>query len=195
MKTALHQILFSITSVLILTALQPVGRAAEAYKIDPIHSSIVFKIGHLGIAPVYGRFNDISGTITADKENPAKSSVEFTVPVESLDTRVAKRDQHLKSPDFFNAKQFPVMTFKSKEVKEAGKDTYQITGDLTLHGVTKPLTINFKKGGEAKGMEGEYRAGGETQFTIKRSDYAMNFMLNAIGDEVTVMLAIEGIRQ
>ncbi|MDB6153719.1 MAG: YceI family protein [Chthoniobacteraceae bacterium] len=171
------------------------AHAADVYKIDPVHTSIGFKIGHLGVSNIYGRFNDVFGTVTFDKEAPAKSAVEFSIPVESVDTHVEKRDQHLKSPDFFNAKQFPLMTFKSTAVKQKAADLYEITGDFTLHGVTKPITVDFKKIGEGKGMQNEFRAGGETQFTIKRSDFGMDFMPKAVSDEVTVMIAIEGIKQ
>ena len=142
----------------------------------------------------YGRFNDVSGTVVLDKADPSKSSVELTIPVESVDTHNEKRDQHLKSPDFFNAKQFPVMTFKSKQVESSG-DTYKVTGDFTLHGVTKPLTLEIKKVGEGKGMEGEIRGGGETHFTIKRSDYGMNFMQGPLGDEINIVVSLEGIKQ
>lgn len=171
------------------------ARAGEVYKIDPVHSSVGFKVGHMGISNIYGRFNDVSGSVTFDKETPSKSAVEFTIPVESIDTRVEKRDQHLKSPDFFNAKQFPLMTFKSTEVKKSGDDLYQVTGNFTLRGITKAITVEFKKIGEGKGMQNEFRAGGETQFTIKRSDFGMAFMPQAISDEVTVTLAVEGIKQ
>jgi len=195
MKTPLNKILLVLTSTLVLAGIGATSRGADVYKVDSVHSSIVFRIKHLGVVNVYGRFNEISGTVIFDKENPSKTALDFSVPVESIDTHVPKRDQHLKSPDFFNAKEFPVITFKSKEVKKTDADTYQITGDLTLHGVTKSLAIDFKKGGEAKGMQNEFRSGGETQFTIKRSDYGMNFMLNGVGDEVTVMVAVEGVRQ
>ena len=195
MKTPLNKILLSLTSTILFADIGATARGADLYKVDAVHSSVVFRVKHLGVVHVYGRFNEISGTITFDKENPSKSAVDFTVPVESIDTHVQKRDQHLKSPDFFNAKEFPIVTFKSKEVKKTGEDIYQMTGDFTLHGVTKSLTIDFKKGGEAKGMQNEYRSGGETQFTIKRSDYGMNFMLNGVGDEVNVMVAIEGVRK
>ena len=121
--------------------------AAETYKLDPVHSSVLFKAKHLNVADFYGRFNDFSGTVTFDNENPSKSSVNLEVKVESLDTHEAKRDQHLKSPDFFNAKQFPVIAFKSTKVEKAGADSYKVTGDFTLHGVTKPVTVEFKKTG------------------------------------------------
>ena len=167
---------------------------ADTFKIDPVHSSMAFSVKHLGVSDFYGRFNDISGQVVFDKDDPSKNSVEVTIPTESIDTKNEKRDQHLKSPDFFNAKQFPTIVFKSKSVEGSG-DTYKATGDLTLHGVTKPLTLEIKRGPEAKGMEDEIRAGGETRFTIKRSDFGMNFMQGALGDEVTVFLSLEGVKQ
>jgi polyisoprenoid-binding protein YceI len=167
---------------------------ADTFKIDPVHSSIVFSIKHLGVTDFYGRFNDVSGQVVFDKADPAKSSVELTIPVESIDTHFAKRDQHLKSPDFFNAKQFPAIVFKSKSVEGSGEN-YKVSGDLNLHGVTKPLTLDIKRGPDGKGPEGEIRGGGETQFAIKRSDFGMNFMQGALGDEVTVFLSLEGVKQ
>jgi polyisoprenoid-binding protein YceI len=168
--------------------------AADTFKIDPVHSSVVFSVMYLGVSNFYGRFNDVSGTVVLDKADPSKSSVELTIPVESVDTHNEKRDQVLRSPDFFNAKQFPVMAFKSKQVESSG-DTYKVTGDFTLHGVTKPLTLEIKKGGEGKGMEGEIRGGGETHFTIKRSDYGMNFMQGPLGDEINIVVSLNGIKQ
>jgi polyisoprenoid-binding protein YceI len=167
---------------------------ADTFKIDPVHSSIVFSIKHLGVTDFYGRFNDISGQVVFDTADPAKSSVELTIPVESIDTHYEKRDQHLKSPDFFNAKQFPAIVFKSKSVEGSGEN-YKVTGDLNLHGVTKPLTLEIKRGPDGKGPEGEIRGGGTTHFTIKRSDFGMNFMQGALGDEVTVFLSLEGVKQ
>jgi len=116
------------------------------------------------------------------------------VPVESLDTHNAKREQSLKSPDFFDAKQFPTLTFKITKVEGSG-DMLKVSGDLTIHGVTKLLTVDFKKGGEGKGVFGEMRGGGETRFTIKRSDFGMNFEQGEIGDEVAVILSVEGVKK
>ena len=132
--------------------------------------------------------------MTFDAADPSKSSVELTVPVESVDTRNEKRDQHLKSPDFFNAAQFPTITFKSNKIEGTG-DTYKITGDLTIHGVTKPVTAEFKKGAENKGQKGEVRGGGEARFTIKRSDYDMKFMVGPLGDDVNIILSLEGAKE
>jgi polyisoprenoid-binding protein YceI len=188
------RLLSPLLSVLFLAA-PTIINAADSYKIDPVHSSVLFKVKHLGVSYVHGRFNDISGTVVFDEENAANGSIDATIKTESVDTHVAARDRNLRSPDFLDVKQFPEMTFKSREVKKSGNDTFEVTGDFTLHGVTKPLTVKLTKIGEGKGMEDEYRAGGETQFTIKRSDFGMTYMLPGVGDEITVILSLEGIRQ
>src|SRR5438270_4744460 len=182
-------IVFAILSAFVLFA-----NAADTFKVDPVHTFVLFSVQHLGIANTYGRFNDISGTVVFDRDNPSKSSVELSVPVESLDTHSAKREQSLKSPDFFDAKQFPTMTFKSTKVEGRG-DTLKVSGDLTVHGVTKPMTVDFKKGGEGKGVFGEMRGGGETHFMIRRSDFGMNFEQGEVGDEVNIILSLEGIKK
>src|SRR5438094_9469231 len=182
-------IVFAILSAFVLSA-----NAADTFKVDPVHTFVLFSVQHLGIASTYGRFNDISGIVVFDKDNPSKSSVELSVPVESLDTHNSIRDKSLKSPEFFDAKQFPAMTFKSTKVEGTG-DTLKVSGDLTIHGVTKPLTVDFKKGGEGKGVFGEMRGGGETRFTIKRSDFGMNFEQGEVGNEVTIILSVEGIKK
>jgi polyisoprenoid-binding protein YceI len=184
----------SIIVLALIIALVLSANAADTFKVDPVHSFVLFSVQHLGVANTYGRFNDISGTVVFDKDNPSKSSVELSVPVESVDTNSAKRDQSLKSPDYFNAKQYPTLTFKSTKVEGSG-DTLKVSGDLTIHGVTRSLTVDFKKGGEGKGVFGEARGGGETRFTIKRSDFGMNFQQDLIGDAVTIILSLEGIKQ
>ena len=155
---------------------------------------MLFKAKHLNVADFYGRFNEIAGTVTFDAADPSKSSVELTVPVESVDTHNDKRNQHLKSPDFFNAKQFPTVSFKSTKIEGTG-NIYKVSGDLAIHGVTKPITIEFRRGADGKGGQGETRGGGETKFTIKRSDYDMKYMVGAVGDEVNLIIGLEGIKQ
>jgi polyisoprenoid-binding protein YceI len=182
------------TLVALISAFVLSASAADTFKLDPVHTFVLFSVQHLRIANTYGRFNDIAGTVVFDKDNPSKSSVELSVPIESLDTHNSIRDKSLKSPDFFDAKQFPTMTFKSTKVEGNG-DTLKVSGDLTIHGVTKPMTVDFKKGGEGKGVFGEMRGGGETRFTIKRSDFGMNFQQGAIGDEVNIALSLEGIKK
>jgi polyisoprenoid-binding protein YceI len=180
--------------VALVSAFVVSANAADTFKVDSVHSFVLFGVQHLGIANTYGRFNDISGTVVFDKDNPSKSSVELSVPIESLDTHNSIRDRSLKSPDFFNAKQFPTMTFKSTQVEGSG-ETLKVSGDLTIRGVTKPLTVDFKKGGEGKGVFGEMRGGGETRFTIKRSEFGMNFQQGAVGDEVSIILSLEGVKK
>ena len=186
-----------LTKHILITILSSIGLTAygaDTYKVDPTHSSVIFSVKHMGVSDFYGAFKQISGTVNLDTADPAKSAVELTIPVESVDTRNEKRDQHLKSPDFFNAAQFPTITFKSTKV-EANGGNYKVTGDLTLHGVTKPLTVEFKKGGESKGQKGEVKTGGETRFTIKRSDFDMKFMNGPLGDDVNIILSLEGAKE
>jgi polyisoprenoid-binding protein YceI len=168
--------------------------AADTFKIDPVHSSVIFSVKHNGVTDFYGDFKEVTGTVTFDSADSSKSIVEVSISAESVDTRNEKRDQHLKSPDFFNSKQFPTLTFKSTKVEGTG-DVYKVTGDLTIHGVTKPVTVDFKRGADGKGGKGEVRGGGETRFTIKRSDYGMAFMQGPVGDDVNIVLSLEGVKQ
>lgn len=168
-------------------------RAAETYDVDKSHSSILFRVKHLGVSYAYGRFNDFSGTVVVDAD-AAKCSVEIVAKTESVDSNDAKRDQHLKSPDFFNVKQFPALSFKSTKVAISG-EKYEVTGDLTMKGVTKPLTVVLDRVGSGKDPWGGYRTGFEGTFTVKRSDFGMNYMPDGIGDEVKILISIEGIRK
>jgi polyisoprenoid-binding protein YceI len=179
---------------LLFTASNPVA-AADVYKVDPVHSAISFKIKHLGISYVRGRFNNAAGTITFDPKVPAKSSVEISVKVDDIDTFNAKRDKHLRSPDFFHAKKYPLITFRSETVKSAGEGTYEVGGQLSFHGVTRPLTVQVTHIGSVKDPWGGYRAGFETEFKVKRSDFGMTKLMNSAGDEVHLSINIEGIRK
>jgi polyisoprenoid-binding protein YceI len=168
--------------------------AADTYAVDPVHSSFSFSVSHLGISDVHGRFNDVSGTFTLDTDAPAKSSFTLTIQVASIDTAVKKRDDHLRSPDFFDAKKYPTMTFKSTAVK-AVAGGYQVTGDLTLHGVTKSVTFTLKGGKTAEFPKGMKRIGFTTALTIKRSDFGMKTMIPAVGDEVRITIGMEGVKK
>lgn len=169
--------------------------AEESLQIDGVHSTMVFKIKHLGTANFYGRFNDISGKLVLGSGDPAKDSMEVQVKAESVDTGNEKRDQHLKGPDFFNAKQFPAIAFKSKAVKADGDKGYQVNGELTLHGVTKPLEVKVERVGSSKDARMGERSGFETTFTIKRSDYGMKTMVGPLGDEVQITLSVEAVKK
>jgi polyisoprenoid-binding protein YceI len=165
------------------------------YKIDPAHSVAYFEVGHAGgVSRFMGRFNDISGDLTVDA--PEKSKISVAVRVDSVDTKVEALDKHLKSPDFFNAVQFPTMTFSSNTVKlnAAGEGT--VAGNLSLHGVTKPVTFNLKQIGTGSGPKGDTRVGYVAKSTIKRSDFGMNYGVpKAATDEVELTINIEAIKQ
>ncbi|MGZ3724025.1 MAG: YceI family protein, partial [Bdellovibrionales bacterium] len=157
---------------------------ADTYKIDPAHTSIVFKISHLGFSHVYGMIPGAEGKFTIDEAKPEKSSLELTLKADQITTNDKKRDEHLHSPDFFNVKQFPVISFKSKTVKKSGKN-FEIAGDLTMHGVTKPVTFTFNQLATGKDPWGNVRTGGDATFKVKRSDFGMTFMNEPgkVGDE------------
>lgn len=171
------------------------AQAADTYTVDPVHTAALFKVKHVGVSYTYGRFNDVSGTVVFDAANPAASKVDITIQAGSVDTHSEKRDAHLANPDFFDAKQFPVLKFVSSSFKKVSDNTFEVAGDFTLHGVTKPITITAVKIGEGKDPWGGYRIGFESTFTIKRSDYGMTKMMEAVGDEVTVTFATEAIKK
>jgi polyisoprenoid-binding protein YceI len=192
------------TTALSITALFTLGAsltapataaAAETYVIDPVHSAIIFKINHLGVSNAYGMFEDFEGEVTFDEENPANSKINLTVNTASVDTNNEKRDEHLRSTDFFSSQEFPTATFESTEVSSAGDGIYEVTGDLTLLGVTKPVTLDFQEIGKGEGMQGETRRGGEGTVSFKRSDFGMTKYIEegVLGDETTLIIALEGI--
>ncbi len=186
----------ALLSLLLLPAAAPSPpppRALESWVVDGGHSSLVFKIRHMGVSNFYGRFNELSGRI-ALADNAAQSSVNFSVQAASVDTHVDKRDQHLKSPDFFSVKEFPTIEFKSTSVKPAGDGAFDVAGKLTLHGVTRDLSVKVQETGR-RAADGEEpgMAGFETRFSIQRSDFGMDYGIErgSLGDEVEIVLAVE----
>ena len=164
--------------------------ASGTYPIDPVHSSVVFGVKHLGVASFYGTFNEIKGSFTLDEKEPGKGTVEIEIPVASIDTRNEKRDAHLKSADFFSAAEFPTIHFKSKKVEKA-EGGYKLSGDLTLHGVTKPISFVATLVGTSH--EKGTRTGFDVDTSIRRSEFGMSYMLpDGLGDEVRLLLGIEG---
>jgi polyisoprenoid-binding protein YceI len=168
---------------------------ADDYKVDPVHSSVIFRIKHANVSFFYGRFNDKQGTVTVDESDPSKDSFDISIKTESFDSNNPARDKHVKSADFFSAQEFPTIHFKSTSVKPVGDNKLEVTGDLTLHGTTKPITVTMDRIGTADVPRMGRRTGFETTFTIKRSDYGMNKMLDVLGDEVTLMVGIEAAKQ
>ena len=166
----------------------------KQYVIDGSHTSAVFSIQHLGISRTYGMFRKVGGQFSLDPKNAANSSFEVTIDVESIDTNDAKRDEHLKAADFFNTKQFPDIVFKATKV-ELTKEELKLTGDFTMHGVTRKVTLPFKKGGEAVDPFGNSRIGFSGEFTLKRSDYGMKSLVGPVADEVAIEISFEGLLQ
>jgi polyisoprenoid-binding protein YceI len=171
------------------------GGATGTYKIDTVHSTVIFMTKHMTVGNAYGRFNDVSGTVTIDEADPTKSKIDLLIKAESLDTANEKRDQHLEGPDFFNVKEFPQITFKSTAIKAGADKKFNVTGDLTLHGVTKPVTAEVEFYGVAKGPRGGEVGAGEARLKIKRSEFGVSYGPQMIGDEVTVIASLEGAKQ
>jgi polyisoprenoid-binding protein YceI len=180
-------------ALLLSLAAAPSARADE-YVLDDAHSGVNFKISHLGLSWTFGRFKDVSGTCTLDAAAPAKSAFNLSIKTDSIDTNNQKRDDHLKSPDFFNAAQFPALTFKSTAVKPV-EGGLEVTGDLTMHGVTKPVTFTLKGGKTAEFPKGVQRTGYSTELTLKRSDFGMDKFLEAVGDEVFITISFEATKK
>lgn len=167
--------------------------SAESFTVEPSHTAVIFSISHFGYSFTYGRFNKTEGRFALNRETPAASLFQFSIDVSSVDTNDVKRDEHLRGADFFNAPQFPAITFQSTSVKKSEKG-YDVTGNLTLHGVTKEVTLPLVAMGEGKGPYGKYRAGMNFQLQIKRSDFGMKNMVGPIGDNVAITASFEGIR-
>lgn len=187
-------------SAIALASLLSAGAAsaaapAGAYKIDPVHSVAYFEVGHAGgISRFMGRFNDMSGDLVVD--TPEKSKIRVDVKVDSVDTRNEGLDKHLKSPDFFNAVQFPTLSFVSSAVTLNGGGEGTVAGNLTLHGVTKPVTFKLKEIGAGPGPRGDSRVGYTASTTIKRSDFGIAYGIpKAATDEVDLRINIEAIKQ
>jgi polyisoprenoid-binding protein YceI len=170
------------------------------YRIDPAHSIIGFAIRHLEINWVEGRFKDFTGTIRYDESDVTKSSVEFTAKVESIDTGVERRDNHLRTADFFEVAKYPELSFKSTSVERKGKDRYVLNGDFTLKGVTKQVSLPFTITGAVKDPQGNTRFGINAQTKINRRDYGITWgkpLENGgidVGNEVTIDLQLEAVK-
>ncbi|NUQ00431.1 MAG: YceI family protein [Armatimonadetes bacterium] len=182
-----------VLSVFALT----VGRAGQAeatsYKVDPAHSFVMFHVGHLGVGHVHGRFNEFTGSFSFDPASPAASAVNMEVKTASVDTGVEKRDDHLRTADFLEVEAYPTMTFKSTAVSKLTDDIYEVRGDFSLHGVTRPVTAVVVHLGSLQDQQGNPRAGFKANLMIRRSDFGMTKMIPAAGDLVSITIAVEGV--
>lgn len=172
----------------------PTTAAAKAYQVDGVHSSVVFKVQHVGLNHVYGRFNTFTGTFSMDSSAPEKGSFEISVDAASIDTNQTLRNEHLRDEKYFNTAKHPAITFKSTEISRGTGDTYTLKGDITLRGVTKPITAELKFMGPKELPRLGVRAGAEATFVIKRSDFGMNEGVKEgmLGDEVELIVSLQG---
>ena len=173
------------------SAQAPAG--ARSFTVDAVHSKALFRVMQMGAGQFWGRFNDVSGTYSFDPSNLATAKFDITIAIESVDSGNGDLDKHLRSPDFFAAKDFPTMTFRSTGLEGASATGGMLKGDLTMKGVTKPVTAKLEFTGMSDMGRG-MKSGFEATFTIKRSDFGITYGVDkgAIGDEVRVTVALEG---
>jgi len=166
------------------------------YKVDALHSGVFFSIRHMGVSNFVGRFNEFEGAFNLDWESPDSSMMHIEVSAGSVDTNNKKRDTHIRSNDFFNAKQFPKMIFEGTHFKKTASDHMEITGDLTFLGLTKEITVHTDLIGEGETRQG-YKMGIDTQFVFNRTDFNNSTYVEegALGDEVRLMVNFVGVRQ
>jgi polyisoprenoid-binding protein YceI len=202
MKLAKLSHLFAGALLAATVSLAPSFASAQStWKLDPAHSHAEFAVRHMGLSNVRGRFSNINGVITFDEKDLSKSSVNATIDTTTVDTGVAQRDGHLKSPDFFDVAKFPTMTFASKSVAKSG-DEYLVTGDLTLHGVTKSVVLHMDAPDkEQAGMDGKPHRGFSATTSIHRQDFGLVWAGTlksgeaVVGDDVKITLDVEAAQQ
>jgi polyisoprenoid-binding protein YceI len=177
------------------------GAQTSTWKIDPAHSEAEFSVKHMGISNVHGRFGNVNGTVIIDDSDSSKSSANATIDTSTVDTGVAQRDAHLKSPDFFEVAKYPAMTFVSKQITKSG-DSLQVVGDLTLHGVTKSVTLQVEgPSKEQADPYGKIRRGLSASTTVHRQDFGLVWQGTlksgdtVVGDDVKIELNVEMIKQ
>jgi polyisoprenoid-binding protein YceI len=185
-------------SRLFLTLITALAMAATAaaqagtWQIDPNHSSAQFSVRHLGVSTVRGAFMKVAGSAKHDPADPSKDSLEATIDTNSVDTRVQMRDNDLRSPNFFDVQKYPTITFHSKSTKVAGAGKLQITGDLTIHGVTKEVVLDVDGPSAAiKDPWGNQRIGASAATKINRQDFGVSGAPGVVGDEITITIDVE----
>lgn len=169
--------------------------AAERYDFEPTHTQVHFSYKHMGFSTVQARFKSISGHVNLDAEDWTQSSVEASISMSGIDSGVPKLDEHLKGPDFFDVARFPSATFKSTRIEKSGERQLLVHGDLTLHGVTRPVTLQVTVNNVgAHPMAKVPAAGFDAQVTVKRSDFGMDKYVPAVSDEVNIQITVEALQ-
>jgi polyisoprenoid-binding protein YceI len=174
---------------------------ADTWLIDPSHSAATFSVRHMMVSNVRGEFGKMVGTINYDPKSPAKSTVEVTIDATSINTREPQRDQHLKSPDFFDVQKYPTITFKSTKVEQVAPGKLRLTGDLTMHGVTKPVVLEVDGPSAPINAFGGTRWGASASSKLNRSDFGLRYNKTletggvAVSEEVAITLDIEATKK
>lgn len=185
-----------------LALLAPLNVLAASYNLDPFHSSIQFKVKHLMITNVAGVFEKFKGSVFIDEQDLTRSKVDVSVEMASLNTNIAKRDDHLRSPDFFDVAKFPTMTFVSTKVEKAGPDKLKVTGNLTIKGVTRPVVLAVDgPTGEIRGPQGEFKRGASATAAVNRQDFGVSWSKKldggglVVADDVYISIDTELVKQ
>jgi polyisoprenoid-binding protein YceI len=185
-----------IAAVLLSLSATAQDHDKNTWQIDPKHTAAQFSVRHLGISTVRGEFSKVSGTVQYDAANLGKTSIQATIEVASVNTRVEARDNDLRSPHFFDVEKYPTITFQSKKVEGAGAGKLKVTGELTMHGVTKEVVLDVDGPAVApKDPQGTQRMGASATTKVNRQDYGINGAPGVAGDEITITLDIEMIRK
>src|SRR4249920_1641054 len=183
---------FLFVSVFITSLVSPALAQVENWKIDPMHSSAQFAVRHMGISTVRGEFRKVSGTASYDPANPTKTSLEATIDATSVDTRVDMRDNDLRGPNFLDVQKYPTITFKSKRAESAGTGKMKLTGDLTIHGVTKEVVLDVDgPSAPMKDPWGNQRIGASASTKINRKDFGVNGLPAVVGDDINITIDTE----
>ncbi len=174
----------------------PAAAQTETWQLDPPHSAAQFSVRHMGISTIRGTFKKVSGVVQYDPSDVSKSSLDVTIDAASLDTRVDMRDNDLRSEHFFDVQKYPTITFKSKRVEPAGAGKLRVTGDLTIRGVTKPVTLDVD--GPSKPMKdpkGKLHMGASATSTINRTDFGIDADQGMVGNDIGITIDVELVKQ
>lgn len=190
----------TITTIMAL-AISAISLGQSTWGFDKSHSSVQFDIDHMVISEVSGSFKEFDGMVKATKEDFSDAQIEFTIQVKSVNTDNADRDKHLRSPDFFDAEKYETIKFKSTSLKKVGEGVYKMTGNITMHGVTKKITLDVSYGGTIKDPYGNMRAGFKIMGTLNRTDFGLVYNSTMetggllIGEEVSIVCKVELIKK
>jgi polyisoprenoid-binding protein YceI len=173
----------------------PLSAASVTWTIDPNHSAAQFTVRHMMVSNVRGEFSGVRGTVEFDDENPSRSSVEATIDATTINTRVPARDNDLKSVNFFDVAKYPTITFKSGKIRASGSNTFVVEGDLTMHGVTRPVTLQVEATAPVRDPKGNERRGAEATTKVSRKDFGVTGTPTLVGDEVQITLDLEAVHR